>query len=73
MNHLEVFASEAAKISLANVTTYDRGLNDILGVHITNYKTSAPGYDTVADVLEKFYQDVAVTFPEIYVDGLPTE
>lgn len=73
MNHLEVFASEAAKISLANVTTYDRGLNDILGVHIGNYKTGADGYDTVSDTLSKFYQDVSVTFPEIYVDGLPTE
>lgn len=73
MNHLQVFASEAAKISLANVTTYDRGLNDILGIHITNYKTGADGYESVSDVLTKFYQDVSVTYPEIYVEGLPTE
>jgi hypothetical protein len=73
MNHLEVFNSEAAKISLANVTTYDRGLNDLLGVHITNYKNGAEGYDSVSDVLTNFYADVQVTFPEIYVDGLPTE
>ncbi len=73
MNHLEVFNSEAAKINLSNVTTYDRGLNDMLGIHITNYKTGADGYNSVSDVLSKFYQDVSVTYPEIYVDGLPTE
>lgn len=73
MNHLEVFNSEAAKINLSNVTIYDRGLNDMLGIHITNYKTAAAGYESVSDVLEKFYQDVSVTYPEIYVDGLPTE
>lgn len=73
MNHLEVFNAEAAKIDLSNVTTYDRGLNEILGIHITNYKTGADGYSSVSDVLEKFYQDVSVTYPEIYVEGLPTE
>jgi len=73
MNHLAVFNSEAAKINLSSVTTYDRGLNDMLGIHITNYKTGADGYNSVSDVLEKFYQDVSVTYPEIYVKGLPTE
>ncbi len=73
MNHLEVFNDEAAKIDLSTVTTYDRGLNDKLGVHITNYKLGAEGYKTVADVLKAFYADVQVTFPEIYVDGLPLE
>lgn len=73
MNHLEVFNSEAAKIDLSSVTIYDRGLNDMLGIHITNYKTGADGYTSVSDVLSKFYQDVSVTYPEIYVEGLPTE
>jgi hypothetical protein len=69
MNHLEVFNKEAEKISLANVTIYDRGLNDLMGKHLTNYKQGAEGYDSVADVLEAFYADVQVTYPEIYVDG----
>lgn len=73
MNHLKVFNEEAAKIDLSNVTIYDRGLNDLLGVHITNYKQGAEGYTSVADVLTKFYADVQVTYPEIYVEGLPTE
>ncbi len=73
MNHLKVFNEEAAKIDLSNVTIYDRGLNDLLGVHITNYKQGAEGYASVADVLTKFYADVQVTYPEIYVEGLPTE
>lgn len=73
MNHLEVFNNEAAKINLKNVTTYDRGLNDLLGVHITNYKQGADGYSSVSDVLEAFYADVQVTYPEIFVEGLPTE
>ena len=72
MNHLKVFNEEAAKIDLSNVTIYDRGLNDMLGLHITNYKQGADGYNTVADVLTAFYKDVQVTYPEIYVDGLPT-
>jgi len=73
MNHLDVFNKEAAKINLSSVTTYDRGLNDLLGVHITNYKQGADGYSSVQDVLEAFYADVQVTYPEIYVEGLPTE
>lgn len=73
MNHLDVFNKEAAKINLTSVTTYDRGLNDLLGVHITNYKQGADGYASVSDVLEAFYKDVQVTYPEIYVEGLPTE
>lgn len=73
MNHLQVFNNEAAKINLSNVTIYDRGLNDLLGVHITNYKQGAKGYTSVADVLEAFYADVQVTYPEIFVEGLPTE
>ncbi|GAB6107787.1 hypothetical protein JCM19376_17430 [Fusibacter bizertensis] len=73
MNHLKVFNEEAAKIDLSNVTIYDRGLNDLLGVHITNYKLGADGYNSVADTLKAFYADVQVTYPEIYVDGLPTE
>ena len=73
MNHLEVFNNEAAKINLSNVTTYDRGLNDLLGIHVTNYKQGADDYNSVADVLEAFYADVQVTYPEIYVEGLPTE
>lgn len=73
MNHLAVFNEEAKKIDLSKVTTYDRGLNDKLGVHITNYKLGAEGYTSIADVLTAFYKDVQVTFPEIYVDGLPTE
>ena len=73
MNHLKVFNDEAAKIDLSNVTIYDRGLNDLLGVHITNYKQGAEGYNSVADTLKAFYADVQVTYPEIYVDGLPTE
>ncbi len=73
MNHLEVFSKEASKIDLSNVTIYDRGLNDMLGIHITNYKTGADGYNSVSDVLEKFYQDISVTYPEIYVEGLPTK
>ncbi len=73
MNHLKVFNEEAAKIDLSNVTLYDRGLNDLLGVHITNYKQGAAGYNSVADTLKAFYADVQVTYPEIYVDGLPTE
>ncbi|MCH4889961.1 extracellular solute-binding protein [Acidaminobacter sp. JC074] len=73
MNHLQVFNDEAAKINLSSVTTYDRGLNDLLGVHITNYKQGADGYNSVSDVLEAFYADVQVTYPEIYVEGLPTE
>ena len=73
MNHLAVFNEEAKKIDLSIVTPYDRGLNDKLGVHITNYKLGAEGYTSVADVLNAFYADVKVTFPEIYVDGLPTE
>lgn len=73
MNHLEIFIEEASKIDLSNVTTYDRGLNDLLGLHITNYKQGAEGYDSVADTLNAFYSDVQVTYPEIYVDGLPTE
>lgn len=73
MNHLAVFNEEAKKIDLSKVTTYDRALNDKLGVHITNYKLGAEGYNSIADVLTAFYQDVQVTFPEIYVDGLPTE
>ena len=72
MNHLKVFNEEAAKIDLSNVTIYDRGLNDMLGIHITNYKQGADGYTSIADVLTKFYSDVQVTYPEIYVDGLPT-
>ncbi len=72
MNHLEVFNQEAEKIDLSNVTTYDRGLNDLLGAHITNFKEGAGGYDSISDVLTKFYSDVQVTYPEIYVDGLPT-
>lgn len=73
MNHLEVFNGEAAKINLSNVTTYDRGLNDILGKHINNYKTGAEGYNSVSDVLTQFYAEIKVTYPEIYVDGLPTK
>lgn len=73
MNHLKVFNEEAAKIDLSSVTTYDRGLNDLLGLHITNYKQGADGYDSIADVLKAFYADVQVTYPEIYVEGLPTE
>lgn len=73
MNHLQVFNEEASKIDLSNVTLYDRGLNDLLGLHITNYKQGAAGYTSVADTLTKFYADVQVTYPEIYVDGLPTE
>ncbi|HSR03132.1 MAG TPA: hypothetical protein VLM88_00900 [Proteiniclasticum sp.] len=73
MNHLQVFNEEAAKIDLSNVTIYDRGLNDLLGNHITNFKTGAAGYSSIADVLTKFYADVQVTYPEIYVDGLPLE
>ncbi|MBN2795525.1 MAG: carbohydrate ABC transporter substrate-binding protein [Clostridia bacterium] len=73
MNHLKVFNEEAAKINLSNVTVYDRGLNDLLGIHITNYKQGADGYNSVSDVLKAFYADVQVTFPEIYVEGLPTE
>lgn len=73
MNHLRVFIEEASKIDLSNVTTYDRGLNDLLGVHVTNYKQGAEGYNSVADTLRAFYSDVQVTYPEIYVDGLPTE
>jgi multiple sugar transport system substrate-binding protein len=73
MNHLKVFNEEAAKINLSSVTIYDRGLNDLLGVHITNYKQGAARYASVADVLKAFYADVQVTFPEIYVEGLPTE
>ncbi|MFH5835035.1 ABC transporter substrate-binding protein [Proteiniclasticum sp. C24MP] len=73
MNHLKVFSEEAAKIDLSNVTVYDRGLNDLLGTHITNYKQGGAGYSSIADVLTKFYSDVQVTYPEIYVDGLPTE
>ena len=73
MNHLQVFNEEASKIDLSNVTIYDRGLNDLLGVHITNFKQGASGYDSIADTLKAFYADVQVTYPEIYVDGLPTE
>ncbi len=73
MNHLKVFSEEASKIDLSNVTIYDRGLNDLLGIHITNYKKGAEGYNSISDVLEAFYKDVQVTYPEIYVDGLPTE
>lgn len=73
MNHLKVFNEEAAKIDLSSVTIYDRGLNDMLGIHITNYKQGADGYTSLADVLTAFYSDVQVTYPEIYVDGLPTE
>jgi len=73
MNHLEVFNLEAAKIDLTNVTTYDKGLVDLLNIHITNYKTGADGYASVSDVLTKFYQDVSVSYPEINVEGLPTE
>ncbi|MCA0386236.1 MAG: carbohydrate ABC transporter substrate-binding protein [Firmicutes bacterium] len=72
MNHLKVFNEEAAKIDLSNVTTYDRGLNDMLGLHITNYKQGVEGYASVEDVLKAFYADVQVTYPEIYVEGLPT-
>ena len=72
MNHLEVFNQEAEKIDLSNITTYDRGLNDLLGAHITNFKEGASGYDSISDVLSKFYDDVQVTYPEIYVEGLPT-
>ena len=73
MNHLAVFSEEAAKIDLSNVTVYDRGLNDLLGTHITNYKQGSDKYSSIADVLTAFYADVQVTYPEIYVDGLPTE
>lgn len=73
MNHLEVFNREAERIDLSNVTTYDRGLNDLLGAHITNFKEGASGYNSISDVLSAFYGDVQVTYPEIYVDGLPTE
>lgn len=73
MNHLKVFSEEAAKIDLSNVTMYDRGLNDLLGVHITNFKQGAAGYTSLSDTLKAFYADVQVTYPEIYVDGLPTE
>jgi ABC-type glycerol-3-phosphate transport system substrate-binding protein len=73
MNHLKVFNEEAAKIDLSNVTVYDRGLNDLLGTHITNYKQGAAKYTSLADVLKAFYADVQVTYPEIYVEGLPTE
>ena len=67
MNHLRVFNEEAVKIDLSNVTIYDRGLNDLLGLHITNYKQGARGYDTIDDVIDAFYKDVQVTYPEIYV------
>ncbi|MCK8061290.1 MULTISPECIES: hypothetical protein [unclassified Fusibacter] len=73
MNHLEVFNKEAAKINLSNITTYDRGLNDLMNTHLTNYKQGADGYDSISDVLEAFYADVQVTYPEIFVEGLPTE
>ena len=72
MNHLKVFNEEASKIDLSNVTTYDRGLNDMMGIHLKNYKQGAAGYNSVADVLTAFYKDVQVTYPEIYVEGLPT-
>ena len=67
MNHLKVFNQEADKIDLSNVTIYDRGLNDILGLHITNYKQGAAGYNSIDDVIDAFYKDVQVTYPEIYV------
>lgn len=67
MNHLRVFNEEASKIDLSNVTIYDRGLNDLLGLHITNYKQGARGYDSIDDVINAFYRDVQVTYPEIYV------
>ena len=73
MNHLKVFNEEAGKINLSRITTYDRDLDDIMGIHLNNYKTGADGYETVKDVLEAFYKDVQITYPEIFVEGLPTE
>lgn len=68
MNHLEIFNREAERIDLSNVTIYDRGLNDLLGIHITNYKQGARGYQSIDDVIDAFYRDVRVTYPEIYVE-----
>jgi len=70
MNHLSVFNSEAAKINLSNITEYDRRLNALLGDHINKYK--AGDYSNLAETLEGFYDDIQLTYPEIYKDGLPT-
>ncbi len=70
MNHLAIFNQEAAKIDLSNVTEYERRLSTLLGDHINLYKTG--DYDTLAECLQGFYDEVKTTLPEIYQDGLPT-